>query len=616
MQNLLPREEILEQVNAQFLKNEGILLVTNVRLLWKRVGETLFEVNENRLHVKRVQKAKDPNTANRYVIRVEIEGKKPHKFSFIGLEAGVISDKVEELLNTKMDIETLKQNSLGNETIYKITELMGNQHLRDIFDELVDGNKNIINETEFWEATKYDANQNGSGQDIVMKDVSAENVVLAGISNKPFLLMPRMNMVTQKTEFRLEESDCKRLLKEFPDLALSYEARVPLRCSESEFWDEFLKKNFQYKTEIFGGNNPIFIPFQTDTKNYEDLYIHNPKLLLQRQVKQEDVKQKAQIDVNFIQNIENLQNSKQGYGTFQNQQELDNLNQIMETINSDMNMQKQKNLESEIQAKKIINKYNQNSSRIIQSNHVKRNIDVKEDEQMAAEKQHQFLKDQQDFTKLEQQNLNNRNVQRQEVYTVQEYSSILDTFQAQLSQIQAKNNTMHVKIERPSSEDFRKNHDKILAIVNESIKLLNLQNDIETVKRKLSPNVFEKLIYYYKKFKVLMRHYYAQYEKAQTSPETFDRLKELMQVITDEAIKLDSYTHTEQVKRYSKLYQQLKKMYNKLNQSYSALIRSQQAKRQQEAMHIQQLHSGANQHRQLGQHPPQYQHHHNHQTQQ
>lgn len=104
----------------------------------------------------------------------------------------------------------------------------------------------------------------------------------AGISNKPFFLIPRQNVITQKTEFSLEENDCKRLLKEFPLLNQSYETRVPIRSNEKEFWDEFLKKNFEYKTEIFGGNNPIFIPFTTDAKNYEDIYIHNPKLLLSK----------------------------------------------------------------------------------------------------------------------------------------------------------------------------------------------------------------------------------------------------------------------------------------------------------------------------------------------
>jgi hypothetical protein len=87
-------------------------------------------------------------------------------------------------------------------------------------------------------------------------------------------------VTTQKSEFTLEEGDCQRLLKEFPELRVAYESRVPLKTSEKEFWQVFLNKNFQYRTEIFGGNNPLFVPFNTDEKEYEDKYIHNPNLLL------------------------------------------------------------------------------------------------------------------------------------------------------------------------------------------------------------------------------------------------------------------------------------------------------------------------------------------------
>ena len=45
--------------------------------------------------------------------------------------------------------------------------------------------------------------------------------------------------------------------------------------TNSEFWTEFLKKNLQYQTGPFGGNNPVFIPFKTDEQKYEDKYIHN-----------------------------------------------------------------------------------------------------------------------------------------------------------------------------------------------------------------------------------------------------------------------------------------------------------------------------------------------------
>ena len=55
---------------------------------------------------------------------------------------------------------------------------------------------------------------------------------------------------------------------------------MPLKKTEKDFWEEFLKKNLAFKTEIFGGSNPLFIPFLTDEKDYEDRYIHNQRLLL------------------------------------------------------------------------------------------------------------------------------------------------------------------------------------------------------------------------------------------------------------------------------------------------------------------------------------------------
>jgi hypothetical protein len=111
-------------------------------------------------------------------------------------------------------------------------------------------------------------------------------------------------MISQKTEFSLEPSDCQRLLQEFPDLQASFETRVPLKSTEGEFWQVFLSKNFQYNTEIFLGNNPIFVPFKTDERNYTDKYIHNPQELLKSNTdKDQALKQKkALIDVNYLEN--------------------------------------------------------------------------------------------------------------------------------------------------------------------------------------------------------------------------------------------------------------------------------------------------------------------------
>ncbi len=62
---------------------------------------------------------------------------------------------------------------------------------------------------------------------------------------------------------------------------------VPLHKTEREFWEEFMKKNLEFKTELFSGVNPVFIPYSTDQKDYEDKYIHNQQQLLEHPTKQE-----------------------------------------------------------------------------------------------------------------------------------------------------------------------------------------------------------------------------------------------------------------------------------------------------------------------------------------
>ncbi len=70
MQGLLPNEHLLDQVNATYQKIDGILVVTNVRMLWKRVGDSLFSLSENRLNVKQARVVEDKKVANRFVMQV------------------------------------------------------------------------------------------------------------------------------------------------------------------------------------------------------------------------------------------------------------------------------------------------------------------------------------------------------------------------------------------------------------------------------------------------------------------------------------------------------------------------------------------------------------------
>lgn len=125
MQNLLPKEEVKEQVNCECnLKGEGILLLTNTRLLWKRVGETFFEgkylrmnlvdlVNESLLNLKSARGLKDPNQANRYLINVLFDNKNKYLLKFSGVESEIVAARVEAVLKNNPDRDKIKQNSIG-----------------------------------------------------------------------------------------------------------------------------------------------------------------------------------------------------------------------------------------------------------------------------------------------------------------------------------------------------------------------------------------------------------------------------------------------------------------------------------------------------------------------
>ena len=136
---------------------------------------------------------------------------------------------------------------------------------------------------------------------------------LRGIQNQPLVLSKKQNNKTQKTDYNLTKDDCKRLLREYPELKSAYELFVRMEFNEDnqaspdneesksvedgrnqdvemietnkknnvklmsnqEFWKEFLENNLRFQTEPFRGNNPVFIPRVTDPKEYEDRYIHN-----------------------------------------------------------------------------------------------------------------------------------------------------------------------------------------------------------------------------------------------------------------------------------------------------------------------------------------------------
>jgi len=126
-------------------------------------------------------------------------------------------------------------------------------------------------------------------------------------------------------EINFKKQDAIRLLNEYPKLKELHELKVTdSEDSEREFWDYFLKKNYEYKTEVFGGENPVFIGFtERDEKEFQDKYV-NFDIVMQPEDNEEDTEKveveqrlrKADKGVNFILNMDD-ENKPKGYGDFQ-----------------------------------------------------------------------------------------------------------------------------------------------------------------------------------------------------------------------------------------------------------------------------------------------------------
>ena len=146
-------------------------------------------------------------------------------------------------------------------------------------------------------------------------------------------------------DYNLTRDDCKRLLLEYQDLNAAYEQLVRIdqafigqtdQKTNEEFWAEFLAKNLLYQTEPFGGTNPVFIPFRTEEKDYEDRYVHNQHMIIEAldphaEPSQELLKAaQAATDVNFLTNLE--LDLREGQGAWTSTTEIDPLYAKIEAI--------------------------------------------------------------------------------------------------------------------------------------------------------------------------------------------------------------------------------------------------------------------------------------------
>ena len=123
-------------------------------------------------------------------------------------------------------------------------------------------------------------------------------------------------------ELCIDKNQVLRLINEYPELRAAYENNVHMNQNEpkresqftqEEFWEEFLKRNNQYQTIVFGGNNPLFLPGTTNEKEYYD------QIRDKKNFKIQNKNQKMNTDVDFGLNLNENQNRSSkafGYGTY------------------------------------------------------------------------------------------------------------------------------------------------------------------------------------------------------------------------------------------------------------------------------------------------------------
>ena len=137
MQGILPGEQVLEHEQTVFKKEVGILQITNARLLWRRTGDPLYQVNTSRLNiggniqiVKDTEQSTDKNPV--YVARIEINGK-PNYFRFTGADGELKANNIKSRLEETPSENQIAQNSLDSDSLLKIIQLKDSQELKDLF---------------------------------------------------------------------------------------------------------------------------------------------------------------------------------------------------------------------------------------------------------------------------------------------------------------------------------------------------------------------------------------------------------------------------------------------------------------------------------------------------
>ena len=107
---------------------------------------------------------------------------------FTGKDCERIANAVKTTLDTKLMENKVAIDSLEYESLLKILQLRDSQILKELFDDLVIRSR-LMTEDEFWRSYMMDPGSNK--QQFELKRHDSREIIPGGISNKPFLLIPR-----------------------------------------------------------------------------------------------------------------------------------------------------------------------------------------------------------------------------------------------------------------------------------------------------------------------------------------------------------------------------------------------------------------------------------------
>ena len=257
---------MLSSYPAKYKRNyKGTLYITNLRVCWypdESEDEKAAEINFPifKISNKELDFINDIDN-NRSVLAIKQGKTKTFSFEEPGHEK-TVKIIMKDIKAARDQFESI---TVSSEERFKLIKLMETPHLRELFMSLVESGN--MSDAEFWK-TNVEIKQ--------FKIKEREDNMENGASNKRLALPVKYSLDTNSSEIKLDKEDAVELLNQYPAIKQLYERYVIReKHPEDKFWNYILLKNYNFKTEIFGGQNPEYIGFtEEEERAYEDNYIN------------------------------------------------------------------------------------------------------------------------------------------------------------------------------------------------------------------------------------------------------------------------------------------------------------------------------------------------------